>query len=134
MVSSLNMKAKFIQLKNDESSSEAVLQGRIISISVIADESVIEAKNTLYMPTENVLATQYKVTARIELILKKKNTTTILWSGQFTQSSNYSAPQITLPVINTANSLYNESAKRQTLTALSKDMMQAAFDRMVENF
>lgn len=128
------LKAKFVQLKNDEASAEAVLQGRIMSISVIADESVIEAKNTLYMPTETVLATQYKVTAIVELILKRKGTTTILWSGQFTQSSNYSAPQITLPVINTANSLYNESAKRQTLTALSKDMMQAAFDRMVENF
>jgi hypothetical protein len=86
------------------------------------------------LPTENVLATQYRVTATVVLELKRKNSTDVLYSGQFVQTMNYSAPQITLPVINTANSLYNESAKRQTLDTISKELMQAAFDRMVENF
>ena len=128
------LRAKFVQLKNDEGNAEAVLQGRVIAVDVVADESVIEAKNTAYLPTETVNATQYKVTVGVELILKRKGSSAILWRGNFKQARNYSAPQITLPVINTANSLYNESAKRQTLDALSKEMMQAAFDRMVENF
>ena len=128
------IRSKIVQVKNDESDVEAVLQGRIRDITVIADESVIEAKNTSYLPTENVLATQYKVTATIVLELKRRNSTDLLYSGQFVQTLNYSAPQITLPVINTANSLYNESAKRQTLDAISKELMQAAFDRMVEDF
>jgi hypothetical protein len=128
------IRSKIVQVRNDESEVEAILQGRIRDISVIADESVIEAKNTEYMPTETVLATQYKVTANIILELKRKGSSEILYSGQFAQTLNYSAPQITLPVINTANSLYNESAKRQTLDAISKELMQAAFDRMVENF
>ena len=128
------IRSKVVQVRNDESDVEAVLQGRIQNISVIADESVIEAKNTEYMPTETVLATQYKVTANIILELKRKGSSEVLYTGQFAQTLNYSAPQITLPVINTANSLYNESAKRQTLDAISKELMQAAFDRMVENF
>lgn len=128
------LRSKFVQLKNDESEVEGILQGRVVRIEVVADESVIEAKNTQYLPAETVIATQYKVTAIIDLTLYRKGSMAVLWSGNFKQTSNYSAPQITLPVINTANSLYNQSAKRQTLDALSKDMMQAAFDRMVENF
>lgn len=128
------LRAKFIQIKNDEKDADAILQGTITGVDVIADESVIEAKNTKYLPTETVIATQYKVSVGVELILKRKGSSEILWSGGFRQATNYSAPQITLPVINTANALYNQSAKRQTLDALSKEMMQAAFDRMVENF
>jgi hypothetical protein len=128
------IRSKVVQVKNDDTNVEAILQGRIRDITVIADESVIEARNTLYLPTENVLATQYRVTATVVLELKRKNSTDVLYSGQFVQTMNYSAPQITLPVINTANSLYNESAKRQTLDTISKELMQAAFDRMVENF
>lgn len=128
------LRSKFVQLKNDEADAEAILQGRILSVDIIADESVIEAKNTKYLPTETVLATQYRVSVGVELRLIKKGSTEILWSGFFKEQSTYSAPQITLPVINTANSLYNHSAKRQTLNTLSKDMMQAAFDRMLEDF
>lgn len=128
------LKASFVKIKNEESLAEAVLQGRISTVEVIADESVIEAKNAAYLPTENVIATQYRVSADVELILKRKSTNEILWRGSFKQTKSYQAPKITLPVINTANSLYNESAKRQTLDSLSKEMMQAAFDRMVENF
>ncbi len=128
------LRSKFVQIKNDEADAQAILQGRILGISVVAVESVIEAKNTKYLPTETVIATQYTVTANIELRLLRKGSGAVLWSGEFTQATNYSAPQITLPVINTSNALYNHSAKRQTLDALSKEMMQAAFDRMVENF
>ena len=128
------LKSKFVELKNDEEGVEAILQGRIISVDIIADESVIEAKNTKYLPAETVIATQYKVSVGVVLTLTRKGSSEILWSGSFKEQSNYSAPQITLPVINTANSLYNHSAKRQTLNTLSRDMMQAAFDRMLEDF
>lgn len=128
------LRAKFVRLRNEESGSEAVLQGKIKSISVIADESVIEAKNTQYMPTETVLAIQYRVIVDVEIQLRRQGSSEVLWGGSFRQETNYSAPQITLPDINTANALYNTSAKRQTLDAMSKEMMQAAFDRMLENF
>lgn len=128
------LRSKFVELRNEAFNSEAILQGKIVGVEAVADESVIEAKNTQFLPTETVIATQYRVTAIIELVLYRKETMAVLWRGNFTQTGTYSAPQITLPVINTANSLYNQSAKRQTLDALSKDMMQAAFDRMVENF
>jgi len=128
------LRSKFVHLKNEVADVEAILQGRISSIEVLADESVIEAKNTKYLPKETVLATRYTVKVSVELNLIKKGSTEVLWQGAFQQATNYLAPQITLPVINTANALYNQSAKRQTLEILSKEMMQAAFDRMLENF
>lgn len=128
------LRSKFVQLKNEERDVEAILQGRIKSIEVIAEESIIEAKNTKYLPSEAVLATRYRVGAFIELNLTKRGSTEVLWRGEFQQSTNYLAPQITLPVVNTANALYNQSIKRQTLDKLSKEMMQAAFDRMLERF
>jgi hypothetical protein len=128
------LKSKVVRLEDEASKSEAILQGAIAEIDVTAAESVIEAKNTAYLPLESVLSTSYTVTATIELTLKRVNSSEVLWSGSFKQARNYAAPQITLPVINTANSLYNHSAKRQTLDAISKELMQAAFDRMLENF
>ena len=58
----------------------------------------------------------------------------VLWASSFTQARNYTPPQLTLPTINSANSLYNLSVRRQTLSTLSKEMMQLAFDRLVDNF
>ncbi len=128
------LKSRVVRLEDDEDRSEAILQGVIADIDVTSAESVVEAKNTQYLPLENVLSTSYTVTVTVELTLKKKGSSTVLWSGSFRQGKIYSSPQITLPVINTANNLYNYSAKRQTLDAISKELMQAAFDRMLENF
>lgn len=128
------LRSSVTKVENEEADAEAVLQGTVASIDVIADESVIESSNDPFLPKRNVLATQYIVSVSVDLALKKKGTNTVLWSGNFKQSKNFPASLITLPVINTSNPLYNQSAKRQTLDALSKEMMQAGFDRMVENF
>lgn len=131
------LKSRSVKVVNDESQAEGVLLGKITSIEVVNSESIIDsAKNTnaKYLPKENILTTAYTVTVDVLITLKKKGSSEVLWSGTFRQGQNYSSPQVTLPVINTANSLYNHSAKRQTLDALSKEMMQAAFDRMLENF
>lgn len=131
------LKSRLVKLENEAVNSEAILKGTITSIEVLANDSVVEAdKNTeaIYMPQGTILAKEYKVTVDVQLELKKINSKEVLWSGTFRQFKNYSAPQITLPSLNTSNSLYNQSAKRQTLESLSKEMMQAAFDRMLENF
>lgn len=128
------LKSRVVKVVNNESEAEGVLHGKITSIDVMASESIIESKDAKYLPKENILTTAYTVTVDVLLTLKKKGSSEVLWSGTFKQAQNYSSPQVTLPVINTANNLYNHSAKRQTLDAISKEMMQAAFDRMLENF
>lgn len=128
------LKSSIVNLQDTEAGSEAILQGTILSVDVFSEESVVEAADSKYLPSDTVITTQYRVTVSVGLELKRTGSSEVLWSGRFTQAKNYSTPQITLPVINTANSLYNFSAKRQTLNSISKDMMQEAFDRMLENF
>lgn len=129
------LRSSVAKVENDEANAEAILQGSVLAIDVIANESVLESnESNVYLPKRNVLATQYAVTVTVDLTLKKKGSDQVLWSGNFKQVKNFPAALITLPVINSSNSLYNQSAKRQTLDALSKEMMQAGFDRMIENF
>ncbi len=123
-----------INLVNNESQAEAVVTGIIKSVKIVSDESVIESRNATYLPYGTVLATQVKVTVVVAMKMTEIKTQKILWSGDYTQSKNYTPPQITLPVINSANNLYNLSERRQTLETLSKDMMQLALDRLVDNF
>lgn len=128
------LRSNVARVENEEANAEAILQGTIASITVIADDSILEAENDTYLPKRSVLVQQYKVSVSVDLSLKKKGSNAVLWSGNFQQTKNFTAAQITLPVINSSNPLYNQSAKRQTLDALSKEMMQAGFDRMIENF
>ncbi len=131
------LRSRTAYIENNEADADAILQGTVTSIDVLADESVADTRTRTaypYLPDGSVLALQYKVIAVVDLVLKKRGSNIVYWSGNFKQTKNFPAAQITLPVINTSNSLYNQSAKRQTLDALSKEMMQAAFDRMLEKF
>jgi len=128
------LRSGYARIVSSETEADAVLNGTIDLVNAVADESVIEAKNTSYLPNNTVLSTSAKVTVDISLVLKKKGSSEVLWSGHFSQSRGYTPPQLTLPTINSANSLYNLSIRRQTLMLLSKDIMQLAFDRMVDNF
>lgn len=123
-----------ISIADRPDQSQAILEGKIISIDYASDESLIESKDTAYLPFGTVLPTQVKVTVKVFITLTEYKTGKILWSSEFTQSKNYTPPQFTLPVINSANNLYNLSERRHTLESLSKDMMQLAFDRVVDNF
>jgi hypothetical protein len=128
------LRSGYAEVANSETMSDAVLIGTIQKVILAADESVIESKNTDYLPNKNVLSKSVKVTVGVNLVLKKKGSSEVLWTGNFEQSRSYTPPQLTLPTINSANSLYNLSVRGQTLATLSKEMMQLAFDRMVDNF
>lgn len=123
-----------VRLVNDSSNAEGILTGVIHSVELKSDESLIEAKDAQYLPYGTVLPTIIRVTVNVTVTLTDKKTQKVLWTSQYEQTKNYTPPQITVPVINSANNLYNLSERRQTLEALSKDMMQLAFDRLVDNF
>ncbi|MBC7456736.1 MAG: hypothetical protein H7235_00545, partial [Bdellovibrionaceae bacterium] len=101
-----------INLVNSESQAEAIVTGVIKSVKIASDESVIESKNATYLPYGTVLATQVKVTVVVAMKMTEIKTQKLIWSGDYEQSKNYTPPQITLPVINSANNLYNLSERR----------------------
>ena len=128
------LNSKAVNLVDSESSADAVLYGTVSQVEIISEEGAIEAKDTKYLPKNTIISTTTKITVTVDMKLQRKNSSEILWSSQFKQSRNYTPPQVTLPVINSANNLYNLSARRQTLETLSEEMMQLAFDRLVDNF
>lgn len=128
------LNSKAVQLIDSESAADAVLYGTVSQVEIISQEGAIEAKDTKYLPKNTIISTTTKITVTVDMKLQRKNSSDILWSSQFKQSRNYTPPQVTLPVINSANNLYNLSARRQTLETLSEEMMQLAFDRLVDNF
>lgn len=128
------LRSGLAHLANNEINAEATLKGIVKSVKLVSDESIIESKDSAYLPQGTVLPTQVKVIVEVSMSLIKTDTKRVLWSGEFTQFKYYTPPQVTLPVINSANNLYNLNEKRQTLESLSKDMMQLAFDRMINNF
>lgn len=123
-----------LNMVNSESAADATLSGSITSVELASDESVIEAKDAKYLPYGTVLPTQVRVTVTVSMKMTEIKTKKILWSSEYKQYRNYTPPQITLPGLNSANNLYNLSERRQTLETLAKDMMQLAFDRLVDNF
>lgn len=128
------LNSRVVQLVDSENEADAVLYGTVLQVEIISEEGAIEAKDTKFLPKNTILSTTTKITVTVDMKLQRKNSSEILWSSQFKQSRNYTPPQLTLPVINSANNLYNLSARRQTLETLSEEMMQLAFDRLVDNF
>lgn len=128
------LNSRAVKMVDSEELADAVLIGTVQNVEIVSEEGAIEAKDTLYLPKNTIMSTTTKITVTVELKLKRKNSSEILWSSHFKQSRNYTPPQVTLPVINSANNLYNLSARRQTLETLSEEMMQLAFDRLVDNF
>ncbi len=128
------LRSGYASIVNSEQASDAVLEGTIVSVTIDTDSSVLEASKTSYLPSDTVLSSKVALTTRVALKLRRKLSQEILWSSEFTQTKEYTPPQLTLPVLNSANNLYNASAKRQTFSSLSAEMMQLAFDRMVDNF
>lgn len=86
------------------------------------------------LPSDAVLITQYSLKVRLKLQVRRQSDEKVLWEGAFEDQMNYQAPRIGEPIVNSADATYNESARRQTLSALADEMMSDAHDRMTENF
>ena len=87
-----------------------------------------------FLPSGTVLATEYRIVLELSLSLVRKLDGKVLWSNTFSGERSYAAPKVTLAEVNSANPLYNLSARRQNIEAIAVDMMAEVHDRMTENF
>lgn len=88
----------------------------------------------LALPNDTVLTTSYRIMVAARLRLRRASDQAILWEGMVTNERVYPAPRIGAPVVNSANVLYNQSARQLNMVTLAKEMMEEAYDRMTENF
>ncbi len=109
-----------------EASADVTLEGEIHMVDYLG-------KTALLLETDRSLFTEYQT--RVNIILRLvDNQKKEIWQGQFMGEKNYKAPQLTTYGLRTANPLYNQSARRQTIRAIAKDMANEAIARMTENF
>lgn len=86
------------------------------------------------LPIGSVLATNYAIYLTVNITLMSTRDGKVLWQQAFSNEKIYQAPQVTKPIINSVNPIYNLSARRQSIELLATTMMQEAFNRMTENF
>jgi hypothetical protein len=119
----------------DNSLSEVAVVGQIDSVQYVpGSKRVADATTPPYLPDGTVLTTEYTITVAATVKLVRQADGTELWSGKFSLSRSYTAPQVTLAGENSANPLYNLSARRQNIDIMANDMMIEAHDRITENF
>ncbi|MCB0394419.1 MAG: hypothetical protein KDD25_07660, partial [Bdellovibrionales bacterium] len=119
--------------KRDE--AQIVIEGRIENIRYKTGTKVDdEDPGYETLPNGVVLAKEYRIIVNVVVDLRRQSDQKIIWSGGFSGERGYAAPQITEEISNTANALYNQSARRNVIKNLARDLMAEAYDRITENF
>lgn len=113
----------------DLAQAEVVIEGQIKSIAYVTGGTKDSG-----LPLGSVLATSYDIQVTVGLQVKRRADQAVLWNGEFSRTRSYTAPQVTLPALNTVNPLYNLSARRQNIDTLAMDLMAEAHDRLTEKF
>lgn len=117
-----------------ESLAPLSLQGVVIGVDYIGESLIESDANSNSLPTGTVLNTQYRVYVTTRLRLVRNSDQKVVWEGEFKNERVYVAPRMESAVTNTADPLYNQSARHLTISKLADDMMLEAHDRMTENF
>lgn len=109
------------------------LEGEINSVKYESRSQATEHENKA-LPAGSVLTTSYRILVEATIRLRRTTDQTVLWQGKVVNERVYNAPRIGSAVVNSANVLYNQSARNQNITVLAAEMMEEAHDRMTENF
>lgn len=118
----------------DKREAEVVLEGSIDEIvSTSVDQLKVDQPGGL-IPQGTILNTVYRVTVYTSLQLKRVSDGRIIWSDSFSGERSYLAPKLGLEGLNSANALYNHSARQELIAAMAVDVMAEAHGRLTENF
>jgi hypothetical protein len=123
----------------EQAQAQTTLEGTIDSVEYIPTSEISNSdkKNgitTKPLPEFSVLTTEYRIFVRTTLRLLRNSDKKVLWEGNFEGERSYLAPKIGKAVINTANPLYNQSARYQNIQVMAGDIMNEAHNRLTENF
>ncbi|MEK6774464.1 MAG: LPS assembly lipoprotein LptE [Bdellovibrionota bacterium] len=119
-------------INNDKSQVEII--GEIFSLKYDSGGGGEQPSTSNYLPQGTVLAKSYNTTLDVRIRMIRKSDQVEIWSGNFRGERSYNAPFVTLSGVNSINPLYNLSARRQSIDAISLDLMAEAYDRISENF
>jgi hypothetical protein len=118
-----------------KSESQATIEGSIDSISYSTSNQVkSDGDAGKFLPADSILNTEYRILLTATLRLRRNSDQKVLWEGGFSGERSYLAPKIGAEGLNSANALYNHSARYQNIQLMAADLMVEAHDRLTENF
>ncbi len=127
-------KSSLAQVTSKEE-SQAILMGEITKIDYVLGTEISNKTDGFgTLPVGTVLSKEYRILVEATIKLVRSSDMAVLWEGGVQGEKRYPAPVITKEVLNTANPLYNQSAKIQNIQQVANDMMAEAYERMTENF
>lgn len=124
----------------DKNLAPAIVEGSIQTVfvglgpGVTGSGKISDNKEIPKLPENAVLTTQFNVVVVVKIQLRRVSDQSILWSSTFSGEKSYQGPRIGTAIVNSANALYNQSARRDTIQRLAEEMMTEAHNRMTENF
>lgn len=115
--------------------SQAILLGEIKTIEYVLGTEVTRGTTGFEdLPRGTALAKEYRILITADIKLVRSSDMAVLWEGVVNGERRYPAPVITKNVLNTANPLYNQSARSQNIQLIAQDMMAESYERLTENF
>ncbi len=119
----------------EKSEAQTTLEGTIESVGYAVSTQIQNTPETnQFLPFGTILNTEYRINLMTTLRLRRNSDQKILWEGSFNGERSYLAPQIGKPGVNSANAVYNQSARYQNIQAMATDLMNEAHNRITENF
>lgn len=116
---------------SDESVSPLVLHGEIAAITVTRGLGASRVEN---LPKDAILSAEYTINISTSVQLLRQSDQKVVWQGHFALQRVYLAPRIGTAVVNSANALYNQSQRQETIRVMADELMGEAHDRMTETF
>lgn len=113
-----------------EANADVVLEGVIHAVSYLG-KSAVGFETTPGQSRSLIREYQTHVNLVFKIVDQQKKE---LWQGQILGEKNYKAPQLQTMGLSTANPLYNQSARRQVLRMIAKEIATEAVGDMTENF
>lgn len=120
-----------------KSEAQTTLEGSIDSVNYAVSTQIQQGTSPgqgAFLPLNTLLNTEYRILLVATLRLRRNSDQKILWEGSFPGERAYLAPQIGAEGINSANAVYNQSARYQNIQAMATDLMSEAHNRITENF
>ena len=123
-------RSKVAKIRNQKESA-IWLEGTIEGLEYlgIGEVAYTESGNELYKT-----GAAYRVLLRANIKLRRRSDRKVIWESGFTEEKVYNAPQVLPEPLNSANALYNHSARKISIQSIAKDMMAEVHDRLTENF
>jgi hypothetical protein len=113
--------------------AQTTLEGSIDSVNYVVTTQVSK-QYAGFLGENMILNTEYRILLQATLRLRRNSDQKVLWEGSFNGERSYLAPQIGQEGINSADAVYNQSARYQNIEAMASYLMNEAHNRITENF